>query len=701
MTHIPPTDAVSQPALSCDSSRADLILTLGDLSKLSQRSWDEVRHIHIFPGIPLDAPRIVVPHEWTPSGETERESYRTIDLQAFGSQFTDRPEYFEQWDESLRRTLLVTWLPRMTERGIRSPKPVTWLNRTKIILRAAILIGEYCPGGACIWSHLKEADFHYISRGISKNLAIQQVFLYIVRSLSDSGRRGLLADYPRPTDIVEVEATLDLPDLEQGYRGVRPQEEEARGKERRFQPFPDEFVTEWIRSAVWMQRNLGRSLIDCWLATRAVTIRCMDEFGWKHNDERVIDARQSVVINFPWTDADGNRLDCLPLRQTSSAGGPTRIAAAWPPRDLRSLKLLMGVVQVFDFTVPGFCTGARSSEIADATAESLSRAGADRFHARTFKLGENTPGDLRDWPLHPLAANALELQAYLAEAFRPEGTNHLWCHIGRDGSKMVDLSSSFSRAVESLGMSDMTGNDPAHMHRWRVTVATLVGLSVVEAPQVLLVLFGHRDLEMTLRYMLAHPDMARDAKRVAEEAAYALSLQAIDEVLHGKAGGPCAPVLREGLDERRVKRGEEFYGADSLRSLAEILTLNGRHWELVRPGVICTKLPGQFGPCTQGRGIPDPGSCRTNCDYRLELERAKKQCEEATLALLTERAAAVANDAEMLVASLDGQILANLMRWPDVRDRLLASSESAHRLWEEYDATSPKFTEDHVVEGNC
>jgi hypothetical protein len=195
-------------------------------------------------------------------------------------------------------------------------------------------------------------------------------------------------------------------------------------------------------------------------------------------------------------------------------------------------------------------------------------------------------------------------------------------------------------------------------------------------------LFGHRDLEMTLRYMLSHPEIAREVMQVAEEAAYALSEEALQDVAVGDAGGPAAPSLLAGIEKVKMRRGKDALDAETISEAIDILTCNEKPWSLIRPGVLCTKSLGQFGPCTQGRGSPDPGACRTDCDHRLEIARAKHQCEGALTDLLKEHATAVASSEDLRVASLEGQILANLKRWDDVRGRLLSQSETARRIWE-------------------
>jgi hypothetical protein len=207
-------------------------------------------------------------------------------------------------------------------------------------------------------------------------------------------------------------------------------------------------------------------------------------------------------------------------------------------------------------------------------------------------------------------------------------------------------------------------------------------LSVVGAPQVLLDLFGHRDLEMTLRYMMSDPQIVEDAHRIAREASYLMAEEAVLETVAGLSGGPAAEPLRQGLTSAAMRRGEEEFDVKDLRQAVDVLTFNHRFWTLVRPGVICTKVLGQFGPCTKDWGSPDPGACRTSCEHRLETSRAKRDCEEAIDQLIVERQHADAQAEPMLVANLDGQILSQLKRWPDVRDRVLSQHPEIRPVWE-------------------
>jgi hypothetical protein len=249
------------------------------------------------------------------------------------------------------------------------------------------------------------------------------------------------------------------------------------------------------------------------------------------------------------------------------------------------------------------------------------------------------------------------------------------------GSPLRNATEPIVEAIRKLGLTTLSGSKRPHAHRWRHTIARLVALCVAAAPQVLMDLFGHRDLEITLHYILSNPSIAEEVQRIAEEVAYALAEEAIVDVESGKAGGAAAKPLRSGLNGLKMRRGLEELGAETMSEAISILTFNGRLWASVREGVLCTKGLGQFGPCTRGSGAPDPGNCHTGCDHRLELARAKADCLRALRALQRDRDQAATSGADLQVAYFDGQILAQLKRWPDVRKQILAESPVARAIW--------------------
>ncbi|QEL21906.1 integrase [Bosea sp. F3-2] len=684
MTPSRPTNRV----VEFDEWRDDIVSALGDLTNLASTPWDVVKRIECFPGSKLGDDNIVVPEDWLPAGITRRLSHRTIKLSplcAVGSPAASAA----QWDESLRRSILALWLPRLTSNGIRAYKPSSWLSAVRHLVRAAEWQRRERPHpDGLLWSHLDAADFQAMQAAVSDGRSGRVLISRIVQWLRAAGVRGLLQDAPPRVSASEAKSSGDVK-RERSPKGpvlARVQKSE----ERNFQPFSDDYVTEIILRARWLQENLATQLISCWNEQRGIAARFALR-GLGSNDPAVIAARRDALATIEWKDASGHRIDRLPFKIAQKIGVSYQFTDAWPPTTARTVSMMVGTLQALNLCTTAFCTGARAGEIASATDASLvfphSGTGGARLLAKTFKLEDSLGGAIRDWPLHPVAARALATQRDLAKGVRPEGDRHLWVNHAMAGEKgvgspLLDLTRLLVAATEHLGLTALAEGSRPHAHRWRHTVGRMVALSVVSAPQVLLDLFGHRDLEMTLRYMLSHPEIAEEAQKIAQETALALAEEAIAEVLVGKAGGPASATLSKGLNDLRMKRGEDVYGAENLQELTEILTFGGKRWELVRPGVICTKTPGQFGPCTQGRGLPDAGSCRTNCEHRLETERTKSQCSATIGALLIELEDALAGDKPMLVANLRGQLIAQLERWADVRQHWLDQSPRARQIWE-------------------
>lgn len=684
MTPIPHIDRVAE----FDEWRDGVASSLGSLADLADTPWEVVGRIELFPGQPLSGARIVVPEAWLPAGPSRRLSNRTLDLAGLGPSCAD-DEASARWDESLRKSVLAVWLPRRTNTGIRSYKPTSWLTTVRYMIRAAEWQRKNRPDASgSIWSHLTPTDVLAMQAEMFDGEKGRTEISKVMRWLAAAGQRRVLVDAPGIFDPSDLEASDGEAAIESSAKGDAP----VRAKkleDRTFQPFSDDFVTQVLWRARWLQENLSTQLLACWDEQRAI-VASFAEQGVSSSNPRVIDVRRAALARIDWRDGTGKKIERLPFAIAQKIGKDFKPSDAWPPSNGATITLMVGVLQALNLCLVAFCTGARASEIGAANEASLVFApGQDdaRLLARTFKLVDAIGGQARDWPLHPVAAKALAIQSDLARRVKPEDTDHLWVLAGKAGSAplgspLLNLTEVMVSAMANLGITDLAGKDRAHAHRWRHTVGRIVALSVVNSPQVLLDLFGHRDLEMTLRYMLSHPEIAEDAQRVARETAFVMAEEAVAETLASTAGGPAAATLARGLDDLRMRRGEDAFGVEDLRELTDVLTFGGKQWQIVRPGVLCTKAPGQFGPCTQGRGTPDPGSCRTTCDHRLETTRAKAQCSQAIGALLVELDDAAKREETMVVANLAGQVLAQLERWEDIRNDWLGRSPTAQRLWE-------------------
>jgi integrase len=677
MTLIQPIESVD-PESSAHAWRQHTFSMLGNYSDLAGKPWSELRHFEILPRCALDSPILVIPEQWMPAGSTRRLSFRSIDP-ADGGQSQDA-ELSRRRDEAIRRALLALWLPRCTQTGVRQLKPVSWIKHSNLLLRlAAWQFERLATEDGSVFGGLTIAN---VLAGVFPDIAPTERGRADLRSLLsvliDAGRRGVISDWPKLYG--KREDTADHPTIERGRRGEGAPLRTKKTEPRNWQPFSDKFVTEFIRRAIWLQDNIALPLINLWFRLHEITVE-QAELGRSTSHPSVIEMRAKEIARTKWKGKNGDPIERLPFKLTYVADCASD---HWPPLNSRELNRLISTIQTLNFSLVAFCTGARSSELSACRDADLQTTN-DRLYSLSFKLIDRIGGKERDWPLHPTAVRAIALQHALARRVRPERTDHLWVILGdrkRMGQPLLNLSEPLVQAVEHLGLSNLTGRDRAHVHRWRHTVARLVALSVVGAPQVLLDLFGHRDLEMTLRYMLSDPDIVEDAMKVAKETSYAMAEEAIAETVAGETSGPAVRPLREGLEKMAMRRGEKVFDTSSLRETVEVLTFSNRYWSIVRHGVLCIKGLGEYGPCTRERGAPDPGACRTSCDYRLETSRAKKDCEEALRALIAERLHAHSQDEQMLVANLDGQILSHLKRWDDVRERVLAEHPDIRPIWE-------------------
>jgi integrase len=653
--------------------------TLGNYSELAAKPWDELRQYEIFEGCRLGDEELVVPERWVPPTTMRRLSKRTVKPSDAGVP-TDPPAATRR-DEAIRRALLALWLPRMTETGVRKYKPGPWIDNANLLLRLAKWQFENMPtedssvfGGFTVTNILQD-----VLPALAPKERGRKDLRGLFRTLVDAGTRGRISDWPRLYADGETVDGNDDPTIERNRHGRTMPAPVEKSEPRSWQPFSDIFVTEFIRRALWVHENLADQLIPLWAELREIAADQAAQ-GRSTSYPSVIALRSAAIERVRWVDGSGKPITQLPFMVAFTDG----VSSQWPPRAARDLNRMVSTLQAMNLGMIDFCTGARASELA-AAMDTEHQTSGDRLHSVTFKLIDDVGGKARDWPLHPSAVRAIQVQQKICRFVRPAGQAHLWVILG-DGEKLgeplLNLTEPLVQAVDHLGLSGLTGQDRPHMHRWRHTVARLVALSVVGAPQVLLDLFGHRDLEMTLRYMLSAPRIIEDAMKVAKETSYVMAEEALAETIEDEAGGPAAARLRTGLAAAGMRRGEEVFKTETLRETAQVLTFNARYWSLVRPGVICTKGLGQAGPCTKERGAPDPGACRTTCDHRLETSRAKQDCEETLRALIGEREQADSDRNEMLVAYLDGQILANLKRWDDVRARVLSDHPNVQSVWE-------------------
>lgn len=432
-------------------------------------------------------------------------------------------------------------------------------------------------------------------------------------------------------------------------------------------PLPDDYVAEMGRYSLWLIRDLAPSLLEVVGEIRSIWLSTDDlSVGPGRIAQRRDDAVRKLLAAHAWHDGEGRTISAPPfkirLSQTGKnsrakkrAGGvPTTQAAdgpvGWHPRMLVDVVFLLKLVQMAHFFVIGLSMGARKSELVTLERDCLQQSpnGMPYADGRTWKLVDRHDGEARDWVLPDVAMQAIEQQVRLVTlvddigptAPRRDVANpttapvHLWAEIGGGKANrtkpMLHTQTALRAYAKALGMSPEPGGQSLRVHRFRKSIARLAALALTQAPKVLKDVFGHKNIEMTLYYILTDKDLQVDVERVARELRVMRAKEAVEAMVAAEAaqapanggfGGPAAASVSKAIHvhrDRLHRRGEEW-GADSAVELAEILTLQGKAWHLARPGVICTKFPGtEVGPCNKSKGEPEPARCQSHCSHRFE-----------------------------------------------------------------------------------
>jgi integrase len=506
---------------SANEWQLSTLATLGNYSDLSRIPWDDLRKFEIFPNCRLGDDVLAPPEFWFAS-TARRLSFRAVRPAKAG--VPADIAHAARCDEAIRRALLALWLPRLTETGVRQYKAISWIKHANLLLKLLNWRFQNLPStdGSVFSAFTESIVERQAARAVTKNSRSRSDCHFVLQTLIDAGRRGIVSDWPQfYSSKTSDDGTVSI---ERQRLGDLPKINDKKQNSEGWQPFDDQFVTQFVRRTLWIHENLADQVLTLWAELREITAT-EATMGRKTAHPAVIQKRLDKIQNFRWTDKTGSPLASLPFALSTDED----TSGSWPPTSTRAFYRMVSAIQAMNCALLAFCTGARVSELSSAQDTDL-QGSAGRLYSKVIKLVDDVEGKRRDWPLHPAAVRGLRIQQKLAGLVRREDKTHLWI-ILRDGDRigqpLLNLTEPLVKAVDYLGLSGLTGTDRAHLHRWRHTVARLVALAVVGAPQVLLDLFGHRDLKMTLRYMLSDPELFEDAMRVAKEKTFAMVGEAL------------------------------------------------------------------------------------------------------------------------------------------------------------------------------
>ncbi|MES2948144.1 MAG: hypothetical protein V4858_06320 [Pseudomonadota bacterium] len=479
---------------------------------------------------------------------------------------------------------------------------------------------------------------------------------------------------------------------EAGGAGMAKEVGKARSEP--FLPFSDEFLGESGWRMAWIVEHLGPLLIPCAEGLAVVYKNLKSKSNSLHALESMRSrAASQFLSSYPWTDSNGHVVTELPFqaRITRNGKGP---GFCWPPRNHAELKGLLALLQTAHLYIALLSTGGRISEVLSFQEGDVveSTDGTVTIAGRTYKLVTMRGGEKRDWPLPALGVlaiyqqerlaavcSAINLQGSINEPGQEEKTpandefevdeaiaNPIWLRVGTGKRILGDYNEMLISAFDVLGLTELSDGINPHAHRFRKTVARLLALALSDAPKILMDLFGHKTIEMTLHYILTDPLIRAEMQEVLKAQTIMLAVEAIENI--DDYGGPAAATIKEAVESSKVRAGSE-YGAKDINDLAETFTLSGKFWTLVRPGVICTKLPQQAGPCNKQVGLPEPSRCRSHCGLRLEQAALRDDVDrsiEQAFGFLKEAKSA---DNEISAEMWRGQVYANLDRFPGLRKK--------------------------------
>lgn len=622
---------------------------------------------------------IEFPYESLPPGTCRGEAHRRLDISQMFALVKTTPDELHEIILTITQYLFVCLVVPMSGSRVGSVllSPSTIMSdirQTVYIFRLVIQCQKAFPNNCFGTIHIET-----LSKIISEPWKRK-----VINRLIQLKHRGYWRDAPSRDAMQKAEELQQqsdaCPSEEVGTRVA--QAKVSSGARKEFLPLSDEFIGEMGWRSAWFVREFEPSLIKCVNGIALAITNCAKLIKGTHRSIKlkISEVVKAFLKDYQWTSVDGTVLVGLPF-QLHFSGRGNRTAFEWPPKNLAHVQLLMSLAQKMHLQIALLSLGGRISEVLSLNKRDyLDNSTSElRVSGRTFKLESAAEGAPKDWPMPELLWTALERQRELVrfagklklevgggKQSSVDNGDGLWVGLQKGATITTSYNEMLISAAKVLGLSHLLGDIRIHAHRFRKTIARLMALAIVGAPKILMDFFGHESIEMTLHYILTDPLIRQEMAVVAKAQIVMLAENAITGAEEN--GGPAAERIRTAVREQKARLGDAF-GAADLHMLAETLTLSGTHWMLVRPGVICTKLPQQAGACNERRGEPDASRCRSFCDHRLELSILKEDVDRSIAYAVNEAGRCEREGDPIGLESWRGQILANVNRFPTLRGK--------------------------------
>ncbi len=474
---------------------------------------------------------------------------------------------------------------------------------------------------------------------------------------------------------------------------------------REYQPIDDRYLEEFGPRNLWLIRELGPRLLPL-LEGLATHLESLD---W--SDNNLYDLAKLIVPKFiaqhledhPWVDSIGRPLKpTFPLRTV--ARGKDKFQ--FPPRNWEQLKILSATLQSAQLFLTLLAVAGRIGEVETLPRNCVEilRDGKDYVRGWTYKLSGNLFGDARTWSAPVVLVQALGQQARLANVWirlppgniaeglpkAPPTHNALWLSLGvaraaNAAKPLSKLDVALQTLAERINMDPKPGGINLHPHRLRKTIGRLAGIALFNSPSALKRLFGHKNIEMTLHYILCNKDIQTEAEAVLRELRILHCAQALEEVHEALTagaplpahGGGAASRMAEAVQEHetRLAASGRVWTSGTSYDLAYLLTARGQGWRIVQKNIICSKAPGETGLCLKNKGEPNTSSCKPECDNRIVLAIERRDADEIVQAYID--IALEAREVEQFDVFYYAveQLLKELDNFLDVKEKYMADAQ--------------------------
>lgn len=473
-------------------------------------------------------------------------------------------------------------------------------------------------------------------------------------------------------------------------------------KTRPYQPLPDQYLEEMGPKVLWLVQEFGPNLIALLEDLPALfgDIRFTASTKW------IVDRRkerlQKYLSEFVWRGRDGRDLRPLPFDLKVNHGATSARAAPrqdWLPTTWSGIKHLASLLQTAQLWIALTATAGRISEVAALQKDCVQECRDGKAYASgpTYKLARSLFGEERQWPAPDVLVQALGQQAKLTTARQRLASlmdsesatllpneGNLWGGLSDPNDELVAEEEHLKSLAIALGLTPKPGGHNLHPHRFRKTIARLAAITIVGSPKTLQRLFGHKDMAMTLYYILSDKALSAEIEKVARELRVMRSKELINDMhetkmetgakAYGGHGGAGAVALAQSVKTYEADLASQgiTWSETSAYDLAVMLTTNGTAFRLVSEHVICTKAPGEVAPCSKNRGEPNTADCQQGCMNRIEDKTARRDIRELIEALVSNAHRALEAKELLVFESYFNQLCDELDRFADIKAEWMA-----------------------------